>query len=195
MSRSQQGSVLNQATGQNATYNANAQTSYNNAQTDEGNFESQLGEYAAANPYVEGGQYQTSTNKVLANTADAGAQSAGNAIQSAAVRTGQNPAGAIAATEAMQEQNERNLSSQEGEATADRIGKQAEYNTNVLNASEQPANFEAQLASQQASAAQGTLNTEEQAAQTPSFEDELGNGLIQAGVSFAGGYGKGLGKP
>ena len=191
MSRSQQNTTFNTSQSENQGYNANANSSYNAAQADEGNYESELGKYSSENPYGEGGEYQTATNQQLSNTADAQAQAAGQAIQSAAVRTGSNPAGAIAATEAMNEQNTRNLSSAEASATQQRIGDEAGYNQNILNASQQPASFEAELSGQQGQLAQGALGTQEQAAQTPSFMDELGNGLIGAGVGYAASQGKG----
>ena len=190
MSRSQQGQTFKTSQQENQGYNANAATSYDNAQQDEGNFESQLGKYAAANPYVTGGQFQTTTNQQLANTADAGAQAAGQAIQGAAVRTGQNPAGAIAATEAMQQDNTRKLGAGEAQATADRLAAGAGYNQNVTTLSEQPASFEAQLSGMEGGLANGALGTQEQASQQPSFLDELGNGLINgaagAGAAYAG---------
>lgn len=181
MSRSQQGTVFNTAQGENQTYNANAQSSYGNAQAAEQGFEKQLGKYASENPYTQGGEFQTAVNRQLTNAADAGAQSAGQALQSAAVRTGQNPAGAIAATEAMQQENTRNLGGQEALATQNRIGNEATYNQGVLGETAQPAGFEAQLSGQQAEAAQGALGAQESAAQTPSFLDMLGQGMIQGG--------------
>ena len=109
MSRGQQQNVINQASGENQGYNKMANTSFGAAQTDVGNYDSQLSEYKAANPYVQGGQAQTVENQQMADTAAASAQSAGQAVQSAAVRTGQNPGGAVAATENMQAENERAL--------------------------------------------------------------------------------------
>ena len=66
MSRGQENQVVNEAQSQNATNAANAQTSYNAAQADVGNYQGQLAKFAAANPYGEGGAYQTDQNKVLA---------------------------------------------------------------------------------------------------------------------------------
>lgn len=194
MSRAQEGQVVQTAGDQNKQFNSNAQTSYTNAQGDISGYQDQLAKFAAANPYGEGGAYQTDENKVLANTADASAQSAGQAIQGAAVRTGQNAGGAIAATENMQQQNERNLSGQEAEAEAGRIGAGAGYGSQVLGASAVPAQLETTLAGQQAGAGNQALGVDQSASQTPSFLDELGNGVIQAGVGFAGGMGAGLGK-
>jgi hypothetical protein len=57
-----------------------------------------------------------------------GAQSAGNALQEAALRTGQSVSGAVGATEAMQQQNERTLSGQEAASTQQRIAANAAYN-------------------------------------------------------------------
>lgn len=189
MSRGQENQVVNEAQGQNATAAKNAQQSYDAAQTDVGNYQNQLAQYAAANPYTEGGQYQTAENQVLSNTADAAGQAAGQAMQSQAVRTGQNAGGAIAATEAAQQANERNLAGQEAQATANRINAGAQYGQSVLQGSEVPAQLEQGLTGQQLQSQDSTLNTQEGAAKTPSFLDELGSGLISAGVGFAGGKG------
>ena len=42
------------------------------------------------------------------------------------------------------------------------------------------------LAGQESGAAESALNTGEEAAKTPSFMDELGQGLISAGTNLAG---------
>lgn len=189
MSRAQQGQTFDTAQQENQTYNTNAQTAFNQAQTDIGNYQNQLAQFAAANPYGQGGQFQTTENQVAANTADAAAQAAGQAMQGAAVRTGENAGGGIAATEATEQANERNLSAQEAQANQQRIAAGANYGQTVLNATGAAEGMQDTLAQQQAAAAQGALGTQEQAAQTPSFMDELGAGLIQAGAGFASAYG------
>lgn len=193
MSRGQENQVVNESQQQNATAATNAQNSYNQAQTDIGDYQQQLSQFAAANPYGQGGQYETTQNQVLSNTADAAAQAAGQAMQSEAVRTGQNAGGAIAGTEATEQANERNLASQEAQANQNRINAGATYGQDVLKASEVPAQLESSLTGQQLSAQDSTLGTQEKAAETPSFGEDLFNGIMQAGQSFAGAYGKALG--
>jgi hypothetical protein len=185
MSRGQENQVFNQAQGQNATAAKNAQTSYNTAQSDIGNYQDQLAKFAAGNPYGEGGQYQTAQNEVLSNTADAMGRSAGEALQGAAVRGGMNAGAGIAATEAMQQNNERNLAAQEAKANEQRIGAGAQYGADVMKASAVPAQIETSLTGQQLNAQDNTLGTQERAAQTPSLMDELGNGIVNAGQTFA----------
>ncbi len=186
MSRGQENQVQTEAQNQNATAAKNAQTSYNAAQGAVGDYQTQLSQYAAANPYTQGGQFQTEQNKVLSNTADAGAQAAGQAMQSEAVRTGQNAGGAIAGTEATAQANERNLASQEATAEQGRIGAQAGYNKSVLGATAIPAQMETNLTGQQLNAGNQALSTQEKAAQQPGFADILGG-------SFANAFGKGMG--
>lgn len=177
MSRSQETQAFNTGQAQNQGYYSNSQNSYSQAQTDVGDYENQLAAYKAGNPYVQGGQFQTATNQQLANTNDAAARSAGAALQGQALRTGQNTAGSIAATENMQQQNTRNLGAEEADATQQRIAGQAGYNQNVLNATAVPEQMEASLSGQQANAAGGALGTEQKAGETPSWMDELGAGL------------------
>lgn len=190
MSRSQQTETFDTAKGQNAGYYANSQNSYNQAQGDVGDYQDQLAKYSASNPYKQGGEYQTSTNQILANTSDAAARGAGNTLQSQALRTGQNSAGAVAATEAMQQQNTRNLSGEEAQANQERIGQEAGYNKSALTAAEVPAQLEAGLSGQQGNLGEGTLGVQQKAGDTPSWMDEFGGALAKSlgsggGVSFS----------
>lgn len=194
MSRAQQGQVFQQAQGQANTNNASANTSFSTAQQDLGDYESELGQFKANNPYVTGGQAETAENQQLADTAAGGARAAGEALQSAAVRTGQNEGGAIAATEDIAAQNERALAGQEAGATQQRLAAETGYNEAGLEGQAKLGQMESNLGGEEAKAAQGELGTEEQAANTPSFLDELGSGIIQAGANFAGGFGAGYGK-
>jgi hypothetical protein len=187
MSRPQETKTFNTAEGQNTGYYNNAQNSYSNAQQDADNFDTQLASYAGQNPYGAGGAFQTTTNQQLTNTADSGAQSAGNALQEAALRTGQSVSGAVGATETMEQQNERNLSGQEAASTQQRIAADAAYNQSVLNATATPVAQQTTLAGQQGNLADATLNTQEKAASTPSWEDEFGSAV-------ASGLGKGIGR-
>lgn len=190
MSRAQQGQVNDTAAAENTSYNTNAQDAFKNAEGDIGNYASAVGAFGAANPYTPGGAVQTADNQMTADTAAGLAQSGGQAIQSAAVRTGQNAGGAIAATEAMNESNDRALVGQEAQQTKDRAAAGTGYGEAVLGATGNIQNMQDALATQQAGAAQGALGTQEQAASTPSFLDELGQGLItgggQVGAAFAG---------
>jgi hypothetical protein len=185
MSRAQQGQILNTATGQNTTQNANSNTSYNTAQQDVGQYESELGKFDASNPYQQGGEYQTSQNAALSDTAAGADQQAAQTIQGAAARTGQNQGGAIAATESVEEANARSQMQNQAQANQNRISSEAGYNETALSAAAKPEEMEAQLSQQQGQLGQGELNTAEDAAKTPSFMDELGTGLITAGTDFA----------
>lgn len=181
MSRAQQGQVTQQAQQENSTYNTNANTSFDTTNKDIASYGDAVGAFKAANPYVQGGQAEVAADQQLADTSAGQAKAAGQAIQSAAVRTGQNAGGAIAATENMQEENERNLVGEEGKATADRLAAGSTYAEAGLNDQAKVAGLQDDVAQQQAQAAQGALGTQEQAANTPSFMDELGQGLIGGG--------------
>jgi hypothetical protein len=143
---------------QNAGYYNEAQNSYTQAQNAEGDYESQLSKYAASNPYGEGGQFQKTTNQIVANTADAGARAAGNMLQGQALRTGANSAGGIGATENMTQQATRDISGEEAQANQERIGAGAGYNKNVLQATEFPAQFASEMAKNMAGAGNQSLD-------------------------------------
>ena len=185
MSRGQENQVVSTATQQNTTAANNAQQSYNNAQTDAGAYEKQLADYAAANPYGQGGQYQQAENQVLSNTADAAGQSAGEAMQSQATRTGVNAGGAVAGTTSAEQANERALAGQEAQATASRIGSGATYGQSVLNASQVPEQMQAGLTAQQLGEQSSALNTQQNAASQPSTADVAFGDILNAGRSAA----------
>lgn len=185
MSRAQQGDVNATAAAQNSSYNANATDAFKQAEGDVGSYADEVGAFKASNPYGQGGPVATADNQMAADTAAGQAQSAGQAVQSAAVRTGQNAGGAIAATEQMQQQNERNLVGQEAAANKDRAAADTGYKSAVVGDTGNIATMQDQLATQQGGLAQGALGTQEQSAQTPSFLDELGQGVIGAGENFA----------
>lgn len=187
MSRSQQNKVIHQASSENQAYNTDARTSFATAQKDIGSYAGAVGEFKAANPYVQGGQAQTIENQQLSDTASGEAESLGQTVQGAAVRTGQNAGGAIAATEAMREGSMRDLAGQESAATERRLGADTGYREAVLQGTGEVETMQDRLAREQAEAAQGALNTQEQASQTPGFGDVFGNAFGAAAGKFLGG--------
>jgi hypothetical protein len=217
LSRGQQGNVISTASGVQKTDSNLANTSFTNAQSDIGTMQTdvnktqadvngygaQLDQFKANNPYVQGGQAETVENQQLADTAAGQAESGGETLQSQAARTGQNAGGAIAATEHMKEDNARTLMGQEADATAGRIAAGTGYGEALLGGEATKTGLQGgvegeqagvegaqeQLGATEGGLAQGALNTEEGAAQTPSFMDELGQGVIKAGVNFAGKFG------
>lgn len=188
MSRAQQGQVNQTSAAENSSYNSSATDAFKQAQNDVGSYANAVGQFAAANPYGEGGPVQTADSQQTADTAAGMAQAAGQALQGAAVRTGQNAGGAIAATEQMEDQNERNLIGQEAQQTKDRAAAGTGYGQAVMGATGNIEGMQDTLAQQQAAAAQGALGTEEQSAQTPGFLDELGQGLIAGGAQVGAGF-------
>ena len=180
MSRGQSTQAFNTSAAQNAGYYNNAQTSYGDAQTDIGDYQAQLGQFAAANPYAPNGQFAKDQTQILANTSDAGASSEKQALQDQAMRTGQNMGGANATAEAISEANTRSLSGQEANADKERTAADAAYGDEVLNASAKPAEMEAGLYGQSINGSTGAMNSEVNAAKTPSFWDELLSPAIAA---------------
>lgn len=189
MTKSQSKQAFNSASKQQGTASDNAQSSYTSAVGDIGDYKASLADYAAKNPYVQGGQFQTATNQQLADTAAGGAKAGEQAITGAMVRSGLNPAGAIAAGKQVSQENSRNLMDAEAKANEARLQGLTGYNTTVLGASAKPEEMEADLMKSQLGSEQGALGAETDAAKTPSFWQELGQGAINGGVAFAGGMG------
>ena len=188
MGKAQVGQNFATATNQNATNNANSQTSYNAAQNDVNSFSNELAYFKSQNPYVQGGQFQTSQNQQLADTAAAGAQSTAQAIQGAGVRSGQNPSAGIAAAEQVSQANQRDMTTDEAGANQDRMKGLTSYNADVLSATAKPEEMESNLFAKSGELAQDDLKIgAEDAAATKSFGQELGQ-------SYAESLGKGLGE-
>jgi hypothetical protein len=188
MSRGQEKQVVDQAKSQGETQFGDSQNSYTQAQADVGDYKSQLGKYAASNPYTPGGEFQTSTNRVLANAADANATAAGAQVQQQARRTGQNSQGANATAEEIARASQRNLSAEQGGANATRIGAEADYNKGVLGATAVPVSMETQLAEGSGRMAQGDLGIQQDASKTPGFWDTMGDSFAQQfGKTMGGG--------
>lgn len=204
MSRGQEGQVVSTAKDQNKTDFSNAQNSYNQAnnslnseQGDIQDYKNQLSQYAAANPYGQGGAYQTAVNQSTANTADAASQATAQKMAGAAARTGQNAGQAVAGGQAAEQANTRDLMQTQAQNNASRISNQASYNKGVLSASEVPATLQegvtkgySGLTSSQNTAANEELGTEQKAAETPTWGEDLYSGTLKAGEAFAEGYGK-----
>ncbi len=182
MSRAQQGAIESTEAANTAASTAAATTSEAEQQSDINTNQSQLAKFAANNPYVQGGQAQTVANQQLSNTADATAAAAAAKNQQQAQRTGQNASAGVAAGEAEQQAAQRELGGQEAGATMSRLAQGSQYGEDVVKAGQGITAEQAQLTGQEVGEAQGQAGVEEQAAQTPSFMDELGQGLITGGA-------------
>jgi hypothetical protein len=187
MSRGQSTQAFNTASNENATDFGNAQTTFGTTQNAIDNYNNQLAKFVSGNPYSSGGEYDQTINTGLANTSDAGANSLAGALQSQALRTGQNSAADAATAAAASEKNTRNLASQLASAQQQRISNEAGYNQAALGASAVPINANQSLYGSSLNAGNSALGDEIQSAKTPGFWDEVGN-------SFAGNLGK-LGNP
>ncbi len=201
MSRAQEQAVADTASGQNKTFNTNAQNAFTGADTslttqqgDVNQYQDQLSKFAAANPYGAGGAFQTATNTATAGTADAGAQAAAQAAQAAAVRTGQNASGGVAEGVKASQQGTRDLMTEQAKLNADRISQGADYGAKVLQATAVPATLQNAISGQQGELAktEGSLSAEDLAAQQkagedPSFTDTLGSAFAASLGKFAGG--------
>jgi hypothetical protein len=181
MSRAQQGDIVNQEKANTAASTTAATASQAAEQADINTGQSQLAKFAANNPYVQGGQAQTVENQQLSGTADATAAAGMAKNQQQAQRTGQNASAGVAAGEAEQQAAQRTLGTQQAAGTQSRLAAGSQYGQDVLQAGNALTNQQAALSSNLTGEAQGQASTEEQAAQTPSFMDELGQGLITGG--------------
>jgi hypothetical protein len=179
------GSVYGTAGKTQQNYGNLANSSYNAAQQDISDYGSAVGKFNANNPYVQGGSVETAQNQQASDTAAGLAESAGQSLQGAAVRTGQNAGGAIAATEDMQEKAQRALTGEEAGNTIARAGANTGYEQAGLGGLATKQSMQDAMAAQESGASQAALNTQQQAAQMPSFMDTLG-------TSFATQTGKGL---
>jgi hypothetical protein len=187
MSRGQSTQAFNTGSNENATNFGNAQSAFGSTEDAIGNYNNQLANFVSGNPYTKGGEYDQNINSGLANVSDAGSNSLQGALQSQALRTGQNSAADAATAASNAQQNTRNLASSQANAQQQRISDEAGYNQTGLGASAVPIQANQALYGASSNAADSDLSDETHAAQTPSFWDEVGN-------SVAGNLGKAAGK-
>ena len=183
MSRGQSTQAFNTASGENAADFGNAQSAFGSTEGAIGNYNNQLARFVSGNPYTKGGEFDQTINSGLSNVADAGSNSLRGALQSQALRTGQNSAADAATADAGAQQNTRNLTADLAGEQQRRIAGEAGYNQAALSASATPIGAYQSLYGSSQNAADSSLGDEEQAAKTPGFWDEVGN-------SVAGGLGK-----
>jgi hypothetical protein len=207
MSRAQEGQVVDTAKSQNQTLNANSTTAFGavpgdiaTQQGDVNNFQSQLGKFAAANPYVQGGEFQTAQNQQLADTAAGVSDATKQAVEGASVRTGANVGGAVAGAEEAAQQAQRTMGGQVAGANQERIGQEAGYNEKALGGYQvvpgmqgQVTGQQEQLANQQGDLAAGALSTDEKASEMPSWLEDENAMINKSAEGFAQGVGQGLG--
>jgi hypothetical protein len=197
MSRGQSTQTFNTASNENATDFSNAQKAFGSTEDAVGNYNNQLAKFVSGNPYTKGGEYDQTINTGLANTSDAGANSLAGALQSQALRTGQNSAADAATVASSAAENTRSLMAAEAGAQQQRIAGEAGYNQQALQATAEPITANQSLYSTSTGAGDSALSTEEGAAKTPSFWDEVGNTVAgelgRVGYSPGGGGGVSVG--
>jgi hypothetical protein len=184
MSRGQSTQAFNTGSNENSTNFGNAQSAFGLTEDAIGNYNNQLAKFVSGNPYTKGGEYDQTINTGLANVSDAGSNSLQGALQSQALRTGQNSAADAATAASNAQQNRRNLSSSLANAQQQRIADEAGYSQTALGASAVPIQANQALYGTSSNAAESDLGDETRAAQTPSFWDEVGNN-VAGGLSKA----------
>jgi hypothetical protein len=177
MSRGQSTQAFNTASNENAADFGNAQSAFGSSEDAIGNYNNQLARFVSSNPYTSGGEFDQAINTGLSNVSDAGANSLRGALQSQALRTGQNSAADAATAEAGAQQNTRNLSAALANAQQQRISDEAGYNQAALGATAVPVSAYQSLYGSSQNAADSALGNETQAAKVPSFWDEVGSSL------------------
>lgn len=177
MSRGQSTQAFNTASDQNKTDFSNAQSAFGDTENSIGNYNNQLAKFVSGNPYTPGGEYDQTINTGLANVSDAGANSLKGALAETALRTGQNSASNAATAASAAQQNTRDLSSNLATAQQQRIAGETGYNQQALSATATPISANQALYGTSTGAGNSALSTEEGAAKTPSFWDEVGEGV------------------
>ena len=200
MSRAQEGQVVDTAKSQNQTLNANSTTAFGavpgdiaTQQGDVNNFQSQLGKFASANPYVAGGEFQTAQNQQLADTAAGVSDATKQAVEGASVRTGANVGGAVAGAEEAAQQAQRTMGGQVAGANQERIGQEAGYNEKALGGYQAVPGMQAGVTGQQMGLAKdegelaaGALGEEQKAGEMPSYaeqQQQAANTIVENGAN------------
>jgi hypothetical protein len=180
MSRGQSTQTFNTATKNSATDQTNATNAFGATTNSIGDYNNQLSKFVSGNPYTKGGEYDQTIGAGLANASDAGSNSLNGALQSQALRTGQNSAADAATAATAAQQNTRDLATADATAQQTRMGDEASYNQQALSAAQVPITANASLYGTSLGGADAAQNTAASAAQTPSFWDQVGGGLVKA---------------
>lgn len=194
MSRQAQQNVIGTASSENKTSFGNAQSAYGDTQGDIGDYTKALNSFVSSNPYTKGGEYDSTINTGLSNVSDAGSNSLKGALQSQALRTGQNSAADAATAASGAQQNTRDLSSSLATAQQQRIAGETGYKQTGLAAGQVPISAESGLYGTAGGQGNTQLSTQASAAATPGFWDELGNSIASIPGNLATGVGEGIGK-
>lgn len=190
MGRTDEKAVRGTAASQNATNFGNAQSAFSGAQTDIGDYQNSLAKFVSGNPYQKGGEFDNTINTGLANASDAGSNSLKGALQSQALRTGQNSAADAATAAEGARQNTRDLSTALSGAQQQRIQSEAGYNQTGLQATAEPIAAQSSLYGTATGGANSALSTQAGASKTPGFWDMLGDTFaVDAANAATGGKG------
>ena len=186
MSRGQSGQAFDTSEQQSATNAGEAASSFGAANDAINSYTENLSKFMSSNPYTQGGEYDKTILPQLAETSDAGATSLKGALQSQALRTGENAAGSAATASEASRQATRDLSTADATAEQARIAGEAGYNQEALQDSSVPIQAQDQLYGTSTSGTNASQGNAVDAAKTPSFFDTLGD-------SFGAALGKTLG--
>lgn len=183
MSRGQQASIVKTGEANSAADQAAAGTALTGTNKAIGDYTDRLNQFAAANPYKAGGEFQTDQNQIAASAADTGSNAIADKLARSSQTSGENTGGYANNVAEAQRQATRDQATQMATADASRLGSKSAYDATTLQASALPADLQSRLYGTAIGGANGALDTAGKSAGTPSFLDTLGS-------SFANNLGK-----
>ncbi len=191
MTRGQLTDTYNTAKKNSALDQTNAQVDRSNTNNSLGRFTQNLSDYMAGarSRYGVGGEFAKDQAVIANTTAAAGSNGLGTDLTLHGMRSGENTAGYAGTLAEARRKASRDLTSQLAGADAQRLGQLNEAERYGVDASRFPAGVQEAMYGTSLGAANGSLNTAEQAAQAnQSFGDQLGGAFAQQlGKTLAGG--------
>jgi hypothetical protein len=193
--RNQAHQVANQGMAQSAQDATNAQNANAATNTAVGQYSQRLADFMryGRQTYGANGEYMRDQNTIANTTAAAATKGAEGDMALNSMRTGENTAGYAAADQEARRQSERDVTSQLATADASRLKELTAINQYGVQASQFPAQVQAQLYGTSTSGEAANLNPAANAAKTPSFLDTLGSDTAGAIASWASRPGSGGG--
>lgn len=189
MGRAEAKATNRQALATSKDYNQQADQSFGADNAAITNYQKSVSDFAAANPYGIGGQFQQDQSRINADTSNAGTNSLNDAMRLNAQRTGQNDASYAPALAEAQRKAARDQATSEATADQKRIQQDAIYRQQATQFASMTPDMYARLYGTSVGGSTGALG--------PAATTAVGSkGFGQTfGDAFAGALGKTLGGP
>lgn len=186
--RAQSKQVANQGMTQSGISQGQATQAFNAGMSSAADYQNQVKNYRANNPYGIGGQFDQDQRTINADTSNAGTASLKAGMAQNAKNTGQNAASYAPALAEAQRSASRDLATAQSKADQQRIASGAAYDAQGIQMAGLAPDLYSRLYGTGESGTAANLNPAASAAKTPGFMDTLVPALISGGADVGTGF-------